>query len=242
MSPTDSPIIAAAVAVSATIGLAVLVVKEIVLPTHVAAVTYELDSTKKELAAKTDRIVQLEDEKQALSSRINELEKEKQRLSSDLFAAQNANAFVKGSPYPVGLEKIKIGDKIELIDSVYPSSAVRKDKRQVIAETQHAIFVRSYYTHNHTTSTPIVNSIRFVTDAFNPRVDQRATEVWIGESLARSLGPPRMVGEDRDCMFWQLGQHEFVYYRERDYWYWVMDESGYPPGCWPISPEKGAKR
>lgn len=249
MSALQNPITVAAAAVAATIGLAIILVKEIVLPTHSAAVTFEAAVAKKDFAEKLEAAQSanaatesaLEKEKAAtikLKSEADELKTQIKELRIILFATQQNNLFSRNDPYPFGLDRVKVGDSVETIQQVFAGSTVKSQKRQMRVEGGHDLFTDIFFTFDADSKEKVVDSIRYYISNYtrSKRGLPAVPDGWLGEALEKALGKSVMVGPDEDCRAWPLqervaGYRVMVYHEKRDFSFSIMMAKGVPVGC-----------
>lgn len=116
----DHPVVIAAVTCAATLGGCILVFKEIVMPTQIAAISNE-----------TRELPVLRAEKDLASSKIKALEatviakdKEIEKIKSDLLDVTLPRVFSASNPYPIDQRQVKLGDPASKLKEAYPISAL----------------------------------------------------------------------------------------------------------------------
>ena len=160
---------------------------------------------------------------------------ENNKLKERLFIYQSANMFLMGDPYPVGLDKIKIGDPEEKIRDVYQGDSIKETGRNISVTKIGPVFRAVIYTHSAIKKNEgKIDSIRYDLRNIDRIFDKSLPKVpdsWIEGSLRRSLGEPFIVGTDSDCLLWKHSDRELVYYRTKTDWFEISGHSTYPPGC-----------
>lgn len=116
----DHPVVIAAVTCAATIGACIVVFKEIVMPTQIAAISNE-----------TRELPMLRAEKEQAKSRIKTLEeaiqtkdKDIQKAKQELLEATLPKIFSAPNPYPIDQGRIRVGDSVLKLKEVYPLSSL----------------------------------------------------------------------------------------------------------------------
>ncbi len=249
MSTLQNPIAAAAAAVAAVIGIAVVLVKEIVLPTHTAAITFEAAVAKKELADKLDNtrrehsasqtaLAKERETTEALKAEVDNLKSRIKDLNYALLATQQTNLFSKNSPYPFGLDKVKVGDNLALVEEAYPGPKLRREKRSTVVQDGHDLFSEIYYDFIPETENKIVDGIRFYISNYKRSKNSLAPvpDGWLREALVRAMGDGVLVGPDDDCLAWMLPERVsenriLVYHGKGDFSFSILTTRSVPVHC-----------
>ncbi|MCK1641220.1 hypothetical protein IVA95_27400 [Bradyrhizobium sp. 157] len=234
------PMRAAGLAMGGTVTLCSLLVFTWILPTQTAALNHEIVLLKEKIAKEVDQASALKRENENLARQLGEQKSGFQRkteemnslitdLKASLFASQKANTFVSGNPYPIGLDRVKIGDAKSRITDSYDKEKVEEGNRRVIIKTGNDLFRFISYNHSSAESTEgRVDGIRF--DLAN-RKGMDVPDGWLEASLRKSLGEPYLIGRDDDCLMWKTSTNEVVYHIRNSDWFEVSGYVTYPPGC-----------
>lgn len=162
----EHPIKHAAIAVAGTIGVATVVVTQWIIPTMTASLAHNVELVKDELANEikkntdliqaakvdhqrdADKISDLTSAIDRLNKQVAQLKSEGDSLRDRLFSSQNASMFAAGNPYPVGFDKIHIGDSKEKVKAVYPEEDVTEHDDYFTVAAHDQVFTRIIYRHS----------------------------------------------------------------------------------------------
>ncbi|WP_429234110.1 coiled-coil domain-containing protein [Aeromonas salmonicida] len=233
----EHPIVVAAVAVSGTIALAVLLIKEVILPTHTAALTNQISSLSAEVSSLREDKESTKKTISILQENISSLNKDISRnqhshlekisdLEDKLTQAQLANLFSFGNPYPSGLGVVRIGDSIEKVLTTYPESSVEKDNNGYwTVKDQHKIFNRIVYYYDKKHSHNQISHI-----SFTVRYPLTINEKLLQEKLIEALGTPKEWSME-DFFSWNT-QAGVTLFKDSNDGFLLM-RNDYFPGYWP---------
>ncbi len=264
MAETDHPIRAAAVAVGGTIGVMTLLFTGIVLPTMTASRDNKIESLSAEIGTLKENVADLQSkitagqrtlaDLQSSASEDRNINKKKtddlntqiKSLEDQLFVAQQANLFVKGDPYPVGFDQIKLGDSKEKIMEFFPSGKLSESGHRIIFENKSAPVFRiiRFNHYDQKASTWTVDSIDFDFDSIGRILDNspKIPKEWLKNALVKALGEPFIIGLENQCSLWKIGKDYVVYYVDgRD----AFEISGFvtsPGGCSPTDEQVKAMK
>jgi hypothetical protein len=123
------------------------------VPTVTASWTHENSLLKEKLSKSLDDNITLKKKNEKLVSALDEQKKSGLRnseastteirgLKDRLFQSQMANMFLIGDPYPVGLDKIRIGDPKQKVFDIYPHEQVSEVRREVRVKAPEEVFRR----------------------------------------------------------------------------------------------------
>jgi hypothetical protein len=247
----NHPLAVIAASVIATATLCLAVVQGVVLPSATGSLDHRLavqtDKTAEaeavnsnlrlEIASLTDKIARLSqttaenwDKRRTEASAY---ETEIAELKQQIFELQHVSVMAAGSPYPVGLDLVRLGDDVAKVSAVYPNAEL--SGHGISQEFEDGIFLRAYYGHSFTNeSEGQVTSARFSMGRLSRIVDDlpRIDDSWLESALKRALGSPTMIiGLDNDCLFWKASDTEFVYYSQGDDSFSIHGLESYPAGC-----------
>ena len=89
-----------------------------------------------EIAGSRSVVAKAEAENKRQADRADAAERKAAGLESKILAAERtardattANTFISGSPYPIGLESVRIGTTLEEIERKFPEGRIKKEKR-----------------------------------------------------------------------------------------------------------------
>ena len=210
----DHPLAIAAIAVSGTIVLGVLLVKEVVLPVY----TVSLQNKLSELSNVKSLLVETEEKAAKLQARLERTEK-------DLFAVQQINLFGLGNPYPATLDKVRLGDSVDAVLSAYPDAKVQKSDGYWSIELPKSIFRYVAYFFDEKSETRNITHISF-------KFGYKVPDSFLQEKLIATLGVP-FVYSQKGFFSWEVNGVAEVY-KPADDEFMIMRE-GYRPGYWPRS-------
>lgn len=215
----DHPVVVAAMAVTGTIALAVLLVKEVILPTYTVSLTNQVTSLSAEVSS-------LRSSKEDAENKLSHLQTQVGELERKLSQAQHANLFVFGSPYPTGLGQIKVGDPISSLDNIYPTTLIEKQENSYWSiNDQHKIFNRiTYYYDEKLPQHPITHIL------FNIGYPITIDNAFLQSKLIEVLGVPKRW-QSKGYYSWNT-QAKVNVYKSDESSFMVMDE-GARPGYWP---------
>lgn len=213
----DHPIVVAAIAVVATIGVCVLLFKDIILPTYSASVNNQL-LTIPELQKK------IQDLESVLSSTTQQLKDSQHQIK----LIHASNLFAVGSPYPTGLSKVRLGDNISALDLHYGSDALTKTEEGFITvKFKHGVFERVVYTFDASSKAKdkSITQISFVLSS-----NENYTDEFLQDKLIEALGKPKTYTK-KGIYSWEtnIGVTVFKPYSHM----YITLPKGYVPGFWP---------
>lgn len=215
----DHPIVVAAMAVAGTIALGVLLVKEVILPTHTAALTNEVASLSAEASSLRASKADTDDELAKLQTQVAELDRK-------LAQAQHANLFTFGSPYPVGVGQVRVGDPISSLTTIYPATLI--DKNEIgywSVNNQHKVFNSIvYYYDEKLPKNPITHIMFSVT--YPVTVD----DTFLQSKLVEALGAPKQWHR-KGYFSWDTQANVTLYKNDEDSF--IVMDNGSRPGAWP---------
>lgn len=215
----DHPVVVASMAVAGTVALAVLLVKELILPTHTAALTNQVASLSSEVSS-------LRAYKKEAEKKLAQIEAQVTQLDRRLFQAQHANLFSIGNPYPVGVGQIRVGDPISNIAAIYPEIAIKKNENGYWSiEDRHKIF--SYITYYFDESQP-KNPITHI--RFSAAYSDEISDDFLQEKLIESFGGARHW-KRKGFFSWKTSANVVVYKNDNKSYLVMQDDSR--PGFWP---------
>jgi hypothetical protein len=117
---------------AAAFGAAVMFFYNVILPTHTVSLQNRIAALSEEPITRRAKVA--EEKVHALEGQL----KEAQRVAAEF---QLAKVFVAGSPYPVGLDRVKIGDTQEDIINVFPKDSIEMfGRRWWSVKDQHPLF------------------------------------------------------------------------------------------------------
>ncbi|HEX5330428.1 hypothetical protein [Sulfuricurvum sp.] len=127
------PLVVVVLAVAGTFGFSY----QFVLPIMTAKMQNDVDKIPSyEKQIKEDKV------------KISELNKKLKQSESQLAITQNANLFTRDDPYPVGLGKIRIGDSIENLITIYGVESLEKKDGYWTIKNVNSIFNDITYYYN----------------------------------------------------------------------------------------------
>lgn len=211
----DHPLVIAAGAVAATIALAVLLVKEVILPTHTASLNNQLSDLPK-----------LQSEKTKLEANLVEMQRKLDDTERLLQLAQNTALFTVGSPYPAGLGALRVGDSISELERSHPATSIdRSHEGYFSVKLDHGAIGSVTYYFDPKLKARLISHIKYSLSS-----DQEFNDTFLQERLVESLGKP--TANPRSTFYsWKTSLGVSVYKSDPES-YLVM-RNQYIPGWWP---------
>lgn len=247
-SITDHPLTLCAAGVVATVGVCTVATFQWIVPTMTASLTHSAELLKEGLKKRDDDKHGLERQINGLKNQITNLNKEVEdfrkvialkdksiaKLKTELFESQKANIFTAKSPYPMGLDKVKIGDPIEKIAEAYPFETNSNNNSWISVKLPSEVFTRIGFNHSYEVQGK-VEAITFDLGRFRGMLQQEPPVIpdgWLEQMLTRSLGEPILIGVDDDCLVWleDKKSNVMIFYKRGDTNY-MVSTSLLPGGC-----------
>lgn len=215
----DHPIAVASMAVAGTIALAILLVKEVILPTHTAALTNQVAS----LSAEADS---LRTSKADTDKKLTQLQAKIAELDRKLIEAQHANLFAFGNPYPVGFGRVRVGDPISNLTALYPETQIEKNENGYWSvNDQHKVFNHvTYYYDEKLPKNPITHIL------FSIGYPVTVDGTFLQGKLVEALGVPKQW-QKKGFFSWDT-QAEVTVFKRSETDLIVMKKDS-RPGIWP---------
>lgn len=235
----EHPIVVAAIAVSGTIALAVLLIKEVIIPTHTAALTNKISSLSAEVSSlhqdKENSSKTIYTLKEKISTFERELSSDKQKyleqiakLEEKLTQAQLANLFSFGNPYPSGLGLVRVGDSIQKVLMTYPEDVIGKDNDGYYTiKDQHKIFNHIVYYYDKKDPNNKISHI-----SFSVRYPYSINDTLLQEKLVETLGTPKEWSR-KGYYSWDTGAGAGATVFKDDKYGYILMSHDYFPGYWP---------
>lgn len=133
----DHPVYVAGISVAGTIAICIALYKEVLLPAHMATAEYKITELARQLEnAQSENLEAAKLSERSKSSDALEIK----RLSSELAVANETlgklnqefskfklgNLFSQGDTYPAMFDRVKVGQKIEVVDKVFQGGVIEK--------------------------------------------------------------------------------------------------------------------
>lgn len=206
-------------AVAGTIVLAVLIVKEVILPTHTAAMTNQV-------AALSAEVSSLRASKADADNKLAQIRTQVAELDRKLSQAQHANLFSLGSPYPVGVGQVRVDDPISSLTTTYPDALIEKNENGYWSvNDQHKVFNSIVYYYDEKIPNNPITHIMF---SFGYPLTVDAT--FLQGKLVEVLGAPKQW-QRKGYFSWNT-QANVTLYKDDEESFIVM-RNGSRPGSWP---------
>jgi hypothetical protein len=162
-------------------------------------------------------------------------------LKKDLFASQITNLFILGSPYPVGLDKVRLGDPVTKIAEAYPYKNQSDVSSHLSFKLPSDVFEWLSFDYN-VEKTDVVDAVTLDIGELrslgkNPKPP--LPDGWLEASLRRSLGKPiAEIGPGKRCLIWRVDTMDrtLVSFRKGDSNY-VISNVETASGCY-FTPEQ----
>ncbi|MGN5537818.1 hypothetical protein [Alcaligenes sp. Lyrl_28] len=229
----EHPVYVAAVAVAGTIGLSVLLYKEVLLPAQMAARDFKIEELRRGIDLLTNQKFDLEQQlRQAgtlnsattkkFEEKLNQVNSELIKTTTTLNEYKIGNLFFNGSPYPIEFGKVKVGQSIHLVSQKYPDAQLEKMDGYWSAKVEHPYFSNVAFYFFEKDDNPIYQirySARYSTDV-GPDFLQNHIELILGDPLAVS-----------ERHFIWSAQQNLAIYKDEDHAF-VLGKQGQPPGGW----------
>jgi len=221
----DHPLVVASIAVAGTIALAVLLVKDVILPTQTATLTNQVASLTSRVASLSAEVSSLRESKADADKKVARLQTQLADLDRKHSEAQHANLFSFGNPYPVGLGQVKVGDPISSLAAVYPEKIIEKNENGYWSiNNQHKVFAHiTYYYDEKAPKSPITHIL------FSIGYTVTVRDAFLQGKLVESLGAPKQW--KRKGYFSWATQAKITVYKSDSMSFILMKESS-QPGTW----------
>lgn len=220
----DHPLAVAAIAVAATIALAVLLVKEVILPTHTASLGNQVSALTSQVAAlgqaKAEGVTSLEQ----LQSEFAEERHKNATLEQRLSEAQLSNLFAPQNPYPTGLGLVKVGQSVEEVSRAYPPESVQMNDDYWTVKDQHRLFTHITYFFDEKSKTKAISHILFQGSS-----QKNIGDDYLQQKLAEALGAPKQWSKANHYT-WQTKTATLY---KRDPRNFVLMLGAWKPNYWP---------
>lgn len=185
----DHPLAIATLAVSATLVIGGGLVKDLIIPAYTESLKNQLNEYPAVKKENSD-----------LKKKVSALEEQLRVSRSETATAITANAWVRGDPYPVGLEEVRVGDEISKIDSHFAANSVTKEnKKYWSVTTTHPIFHRVTYYFNPAVKPQRVQAVLF---HLNTIGKEQYTSDFLLRKLTLALGDPQKDEDNK--LFWKV--------------------------------------
>lgn len=244
---TDHPLKLAALAVVGTITICSVVVSQWILPPQLATLNHEIIILKEKLSKESEEKESLkrsgeklsqiiEEQKTQNQKQVDSLSAENKKLKDKLFISDKSNAFLIGDAYPMGLDKVKIGDSKSKVAESYQGANIEEKGRTIIVKRASEVFLNVRFRHSSSPRTEgKIDSIDFDLGTFERIRDNslpKVPESWLQDSLRKALGEPFLIGEDSKCLLWKTAANDPVYYLLEADSFEISGYVTYPPGCY----------
>ena len=183
----DHPVIIAVISGAAALVFAY----NVLFPTLTASLQNEVTSLR-------SQVQEIRELKNRIAAMEAAAKVEKQRLAE----TQMTNLFALGSPYPIGLGKVKIGDTIDSILTAYPEAPIDRHSTYWSVPQDHALFSQIAFFFERDSKPPRVRSLLIHLRAISGDLLQA--------KLIESLGQPSSPGPKKDCFIWKVQDKLFV--------------------------------
>jgi hypothetical protein len=222
-------------------------VSQWILPTQTASLNHEIAILKEKLSKESEEKESLkrsgeklsqtiEEQKTQNQKRVDSLSVENKEIKDKLFISEKSNAFLISDAYPIGLDKVKIGDPKSKVAESYRGANIGETGRTIIVKHASEVFLTVRFHSSDRSTEGKIDSIQFDLGTFERIRNKSLPEVpksWLQDSLRKVLGEPLLVGEDDKCLLWKTAANEPVYYLLEADWFEISGYVTYPPGCYP---------
>ena len=173
------------------------------------------------------------DRAEAAEQKVAELEKLVQIAERNARDALTASTFIAGSPYPIGLESIRIGASLEQIEREVPQARIEKWKRFWSVELSGSLFGSVTIYWDEQAKKPVVTHLLLFTGDDAPR-----DKDFLRQKLTHALGTPSEP-EDGYCE-WHLSDGIGVFIDPSDsgelgHLTYLIMRRGSRPNDWPVA-------
>jgi len=232
---TQHPVFVAGSVFTATVTLGIIFVTQIVCPTQTASLGNKVSEVVSENDSLHRRVQSLKSAADEQRNTIIRLRESYSDLRRRLAEAEYSNLLVSGSPYPVGLGKVKVGDPISLLEKYYPSDRIkyRKDGRKTLYG-QSEIFDRVTYYFEVEDGESLITHIVFplnFDEHFDLGSDQK--NEFLLSRLVDSLGQPKDWGDGYYSWECRMGGNVFFEINKRYAHSYIVMQTGFRPAGWP---------
>lgn len=230
----DHPVYVAGISVAGTIAICIALYKEVLLPAHLATAEFKItELTRQSESNKTERLEAVSSAEKTKSSDAIEIK----RLSSELTAVKEAlgkvtqefsnfklgNLFSGGEVYPLLFEKVKIGQKIEIVDKVFQEGAIEKNDGHITVKVDHPFFDKIVF-YYFDEAPHLIYQIMYSAPY---DVERKVGPDYLQDQLERNFGEPLVVAEGK--YIWNSRKKSIVY-KDDNYSLIISGESTIPGG------------
>jgi hypothetical protein len=250
----DHPVVLCAATAMAVLTACTGVTFTWIVPTMVASVENKLDLRSQELEKALSDKTAVEEKNSGLLTQIADLEsklgasnteridtvasKDKRiaELQSQLFEAQKSGLFISGSPYPVGFDKVRLGDPVSKITEVYPYKNESESNTRIFFHVPSDVFSWMGFDFN-SEKKDVVEAVSLSIGILRTLGRDPKSELpdnWLETTLTRALGEPTVaIGPSEKCLVWRIDSMDktLVFHRKGDDEY-VISRGIAPGGCY----------
>ncbi|MET4041772.1 hypothetical protein ABIC03_003463 [Bradyrhizobium sp. RT6a] len=175
---------------------ALIFAQTVIFPTMTASLQNEVSSARSQMQ-----------EVATLRDQFKKATEDTAKAKLELKAAQLNNVFSVGNPYPIGLDKLRIGDGLDAIFANFSEASVTKNSASYWSvKLDHAAFREVVYYFDQPSSRNLkdrkIRALLFF-------AGDRSSGV-VREKLTAALGNPSTSGPKPDCVVWTLSKDLLV--------------------------------
>ena len=194
--------------IGGTIVATLLFAQSVLVPVTTADLRAQIsDFTRKEQAtpALEKRIVSLQTELDATKESFQNLklerEREKKEYANNLAVAQLTRLFDVGTPYPIGLGQVRLGDRIEKVPETYSDNSIQKRSSYWSVKTSHTQFSNvTYYFRPEGKSFAVTHVLL--------QFNRDLPVVTLSEKLVEAFGSPAFQNDG--CRYWKFSENLYA--------------------------------
>jgi outer membrane murein-binding lipoprotein Lpp len=137
----EHPLYVGAVAVAGTLLLCIPLYKEVLLPAQTASLQYQTEELERSLTQAETTAKAAKDRENRLAGEMETQAQTISRLSTGLNELKTGSLFLDGSVYPIGYEKVRIDDSIDILTKHYPGATIaQKTEDYWSVKVEHPFF------------------------------------------------------------------------------------------------------
>ena len=230
--------------VVALLTILIPIYKEVLLPNQLASANFEIEELRRQLKARSSELeeakaniekekelsqkkdIEKKEELHELKAKSEQIEADLKKANAEILEIKMGNLFIEGSSYPATLDDIKVGQNIEIVESLFPNEEIEKSEYNDYwnVEIEHPFFKRiTFYFDNRTS---LIYQILYSADFI--RTEESASEKFLQKHLEKRFGTPIKISEKH--FMWKANERLTIF-KDDDYSL-IISATGVIPGSW----------
>lgn len=234
------PVPVSMIAIAATAAMAIGLYKEVLLPARLAACQFRIEELQRQLGdisrqkalldetaasarqAQSAAKAQWTEELAQLRAKLSESQESARKIKAELDERILGNLFISDSPYPIGLDKLHLGEKIAALESAYPDARAQTGDGWTTIKVVHPYFSDITFYHDDHDGNEIYQI------SFSVKYDNRTSPAHLQEQLERAFGKPTEIAPDSHT--WSAPRSTVIY-KDSNYRF-LVSQTGVVPTSW----------